>query len=209
MTELVKVKRKRDKSAKRHSILEAAMKVFMEKGYENASMDQISEVAIASKRTVYNHFPCKEDLLRAVLEVFDEEMKLLKNVSYSTHRTLEEQLGEFVDAEIAVVQNKTWMGLIQLLLSVFTSNPDIAKEAMMKHATTESSMTSWMRAAMSDGKLVYGDPVLASRVFSSMLGGAFTWPAVYQGGILFPATLELKNEIIQTFLARYGKITCH
>lgn len=201
------VKRKRDKSAKRKSILDAAMKVFLDEGYEKASMDHISEVAIASKRTVYNHFPCKEDLLRAVLELFDEEMRSLKNIPYDSHLTLEEQLGDFVDVEISVVQNPTWMGLIRLLLSVFASYPDVAKEAMEKHATTESGLTTWMRAAILDGKIYTNDYILASKIFSSMLGGAFTWPAVYQGGILNQTTLEMKQEIIRTFLARFGSST--
>jgi len=68
-------------------------------------MDHIAEVAIASNRTIYNHFPRKEDLLRAVIELFNEEMRLIKNIRYDKTRTLEGQLGEFVDAEISVVQN--------------------------------------------------------------------------------------------------------
>lgn len=200
-------RRKRDTGAKRKSILDAAVKVFLNVGFENASMDRISEVAIASKRTVYNHFSCKEDLLWAVIELFNEEMRLLKNIPYDSHRNLEDQLGMFVDAEISVVQNPTWMGLIRLLLSVFTSYPDVAKEAMVKHATYENGLTTWMRAAMLDGKLATDDYILASRVFSAMLGGAFTWPAVYQAGILDQMTMELKQEIIRVFLARYGKVS--
>ena len=120
---------------------------------------------------------------------------------------MEEQLGDFVDVEISVVQNPTWMGLIRLLLSVFASYPDVAKEAMEKHATTESGLTTWMRAAILDGKIYTNDYILASKIFSSMLGGAFTWPAVYQGGILNQTTLEMKQEIIRTFLARFGSST--
>ena len=109
-------------------------------------------------------------------------MRLLKQIPYDRHRSLEEQLGEFVEAELEVVENPVWMGQIRLLLSVFTSHPAMAKEAVANHATTESSLTAWMRAAILDGRLAAEDPVVASRVFSAMLGGAFTWPAVYQGG---------------------------
>lgn len=198
-------RKKRDTSDKRNSILEAAIQVFSDVGYESSSMDRISEVAKASKRTVYNHFQSKEDLFRAVLERFNQEMKAIKNISYDNRRNIEDQLGDFVDAEIMVAQSPKWMGQIKLLLSVFINFPETAKEAVAKHSSSESSLTAWMRAAALDGKLVADDPELASRVFTAMMGGAFTWPSVYQGGLLDPRTAELKREIISTFLARYGK----
>ena len=57
----------RDKSKKRAIILEGAIDVFIEMGYELASMDKIAEVAGVSKRTVYNHFGSKENLFQVHL----------------------------------------------------------------------------------------------------------------------------------------------
>ena len=62
--------KKRDTSKKRESILDAAVKAFADEGYENASMDRIAEIADASKRTVYNHFPSKDVLFEEVLDRF-------------------------------------------------------------------------------------------------------------------------------------------
>jgi len=196
---------RRDTSEKRESIVDAAIEVFLAEGYEKASMDRIAQAAAASKRTVYNHFASKELLLRAVLERFDEEMRSLKAIAYDPKRPVEEQLGRFAEAELAVVRNKTWLGLIRFLLAIFGSYPELARETMAKHASSESGLTAWMRAAIRDGKLSAEDPVLASRVFSAMLGGAFTWPAVYQGGPPDSGATELQAELIGAFLDRYGK----
>jgi hypothetical protein len=38
-----------------------------------------------------------------------------------------------------------------------------------------------------------------------MLGGAFTWPAVYQGGLDPQGIPALKKELIETFLCRYRR----
>lgn len=205
MSDQEPVERRRDTSAKRKSILEAAMRVFIDDGYENATMDRIAEVAVASKRTVYNHFSCKEELLRAVIERFEDAMRALKSIQYDPHRTVEEQLAEFVDAEVSVVNDPTWLGLIHVLLSVFKRYPEVVKRSMSKYAVSESGLSSWMRAAMADRKLEAGDHATASRLFSSMLGGAITWPAVYQGASFQAPSPELKREIVRTFLARYGK----
>lgn len=57
----------RRKALKREEIIAGAIKAFEQEGYERASMDLVSELAGASKRTVYNHFDSKKDLLWAVI----------------------------------------------------------------------------------------------------------------------------------------------
>ena len=51
----------------RTRILEAAQRVFLKRGYQSASIDEIAEVAPASKPTIYAHFPGKEALFAAVV----------------------------------------------------------------------------------------------------------------------------------------------
>jgi AcrR family transcriptional regulator len=48
-------------------ILEAAQQIFLKRGYQSASIDEIAEVAPASKPTIYAHFPGKEALFAAVV----------------------------------------------------------------------------------------------------------------------------------------------
>ena len=48
-------------------ILDAAQHLFLEKGYRSASIDDISEMAPASKPTIYAHFPGKEARFAAVV----------------------------------------------------------------------------------------------------------------------------------------------
>ena len=49
-------------------ILDAAQRVFLEKGYPGTSMDEIAELAPASKPTIYSYFPGKETLFAAVVD---------------------------------------------------------------------------------------------------------------------------------------------
>ena len=53
--------------SKADRILDAAAQVFVEQGYEAASMDEISRVAGVSKATVYAHFASKEQLFATVV----------------------------------------------------------------------------------------------------------------------------------------------
>lgn len=55
-------RREKEKRAREVEIIDAAEKVFFEKGYDGASMDEIAKEAQFTKRTVYQYFTSKEDL---------------------------------------------------------------------------------------------------------------------------------------------------
>ena len=52
-----------------HFILDAAFRLFIEKGYERTSIqDIIDQLGGLSKGAIYHHFKSKEDILAAVTE---------------------------------------------------------------------------------------------------------------------------------------------
>ncbi|HVY86979.1 MAG TPA: TetR/AcrR family transcriptional regulator [Caulobacterales bacterium] len=48
-------------------LLDAAFKLFMQKGYASTSMEQIAKEAGASTKTIYSRFPSKAEILRTVV----------------------------------------------------------------------------------------------------------------------------------------------
>jgi AcrR family transcriptional regulator len=54
--------------ARRAQLLESALEVFVAQGYHAAAMDDIAERAGVSKPVLYQHFPGKLELYRALLE---------------------------------------------------------------------------------------------------------------------------------------------
>lgn len=57
-------------------IFNTAVKIFSEKGYDNAGVDEIAAIAGVAKGSLYYHFSKKEDIFDMLLE---EGLKLLKN----------------------------------------------------------------------------------------------------------------------------------
>lgn len=55
-------------SAKREQILQGAFSVFLEMGYERASMDKIAAEANVAKQTIYSNFKDKEGLFTALMD---------------------------------------------------------------------------------------------------------------------------------------------
>lgn len=89
--------RGRSKSeAKRQLIIDAAGDLFMEQGYENASMEGIAKLAGVSKQTLYSHFGSKEQLFSAAIECKCEEYQLDSSLS-SERKNYRENLHEFCE----------------------------------------------------------------------------------------------------------------
>lgn len=193
----------RDTSRKRDSILDAALEAFQNEGFDNTSMDRIAELAGASKRTVYNHFASKDALFKAVISRFMGEISALKQIPYDAGQSLEEQLDQFAETKLRILDNPAWMGLFKVGLGVLIRDPELARESLAQAETGEDYLAHWLQAATADGRLHVEDPELASEVFWAMLSGAFIWPHLIQGAMDTAHIHALKEELIQIFLARY------
>lgn len=55
------------REARKTSIMEAALEVFAEKGFETASISLIAKQAGISKGLIYNYFESKEELIKAIM----------------------------------------------------------------------------------------------------------------------------------------------
>ncbi|MDI4656334.1 TetR/AcrR family transcriptional regulator [Xanthobacter autotrophicus] len=53
---------------KRRDIIDGARRVFFDKGFDGASMDEIARASAVSKATIYVYFASKEDLFQALVE---------------------------------------------------------------------------------------------------------------------------------------------
>ena len=75
-------RRERERSVRESEIIEAAVKVFGQKGFENASVDEIALEAQFTKRTLYLYFENKEELFfAAALAGFQKLYAYLKESS--------------------------------------------------------------------------------------------------------------------------------
>lgn len=81
---------------KREAIIQAAISEFRSHGFEITSMDKIAATAGVSKRTVYNHFPSKEELFAEILNQLWARIIAEPSVSYNREQPLREQLRQML-----------------------------------------------------------------------------------------------------------------
>lgn len=81
----IQERKEREKEERREEILDAAEKVFAEKGLAPATMDEIAELAELGKSTIYLYYKSKEDLYLAVTMRGGEILHSMLNEAASTN----------------------------------------------------------------------------------------------------------------------------
>ena len=96
----------KDPEIRRAEIMDAAMLLFMEKGYTNTTTQDIVDKVNISRGLLYYHFKNKEDILYCLVERFSE--KLLRDIHVIVNdddKTAIEKIRAFIDATIISTDN--------------------------------------------------------------------------------------------------------
>jgi AcrR family transcriptional regulator len=107
-------------------ILEAAERVFLERGFEGASVDEIADVARAGKPTIYARFPGKEALFGAVLTRKVREVTGSYESIAATGATIEERLASIATAILRRILVPETVGLVRATVAEARRFPELA-----------------------------------------------------------------------------------
>lgn len=93
---------------RRTEIMDAAMILFMEKGYNNTTTQDIVDKVNISRGLLYYHFKNKEDILYCLVERYSERLlKDIYSIVYDEDKTAIEKIRSFIDITIISSQNIT------------------------------------------------------------------------------------------------------
>ncbi|GAB2857496.1 TetR/AcrR family transcriptional regulator [Pseudoduganella ginsengisoli] len=192
---------------KRQAIVDAALAEFRASGFDATSMDKIALAAGVSKRTVYNHFPSKDDLFNHILQELWDSAAALQAVRYQPNVNLRTQLIELLSQKMALMQDPYFLDLARVAIAEGILRPERAREMVEKLSDKEGGMVAWMRSAVEDGKLKPLDPVFASHLVQGQLKAFAFWPQVTMGQEPLDAASQqaLVATTTDMFLAYYAK----
>lgn len=164
---------------KRQAIVEAAIAEFRASGFESTSMDKIAATAGVSKRTVYNHFPSKDELFAQILHELWCSIGAMQPPPYEPAVPLRQQLLDLLGKKMEMLQDGYFLDLARVAIAEAIHSPERAQEMVGRLSVKEEAVTIWLRAAQADGKLVRaGDPELASQMLQGQLKTFAFWPQV-------------------------------
>ncbi|MBD8494169.1 TetR/AcrR family transcriptional regulator [Pseudomonas syringae] len=161
---------------KREAIVLAAIAEFRDRGFEVTSMDRIAARAQVSKRTVYNHFPSKEELFAEILQRLWICAAPQPDAAYSAERGLREQLRDLLQVKMDTLNDSNFLDLARVVLGATMHSPDRAQDWMNRLNEREETFTVWIRAAQQDGRLKTVDPDFAATQIHALLKAFAFWP---------------------------------
>lgn len=166
--------------AKREAIIEAASQVFLESGFEGASMADIATRVGGSKATLYGYFPSKEDLFIEVMHCaarhhFDRIFAALESDGDDVRLALE-RFGERV---LAVLCQESAVQARRAIIAE-SGRSDIGLrfyEGGPKKGTVE--LGRYLALQMEKGRMRQSDPIVAAHHLMALLDSETITPRLF------------------------------
>lgn len=192
-------------SSKRRQILDGARKVFMEFGFDGASMGEIARSAGVSKGTLYVYFADKNRLFEAIVE--EESLEQGKMVfNFDASRDVATTLREFGQAYIHLLCRPGGGSAIRTVMAIAERMPEVGRRFYNNVvALTIAKLAAYLEAHVQSGDLDIEDCQLAAMQFMQMCQASLFMPFVFQAAPA-PSTERIAQVVgsaTRMFLAAY------
>jgi AcrR family transcriptional regulator len=131
----------------REQVLAAARRVFLERGYHGATVDEIAAQAGFSKGVVYSQFASKADLFLALLDRRIDE-RVAQNEAITTGRTGADAVAVIVRTGVELAQAERRWGLLVTEFRVHAArDPELNARYVAAHERTLTQVVARLEAA--------------------------------------------------------------
>ena len=194
-----------EESSKRRQILDGARRVFMNLGFDGASMGEIARACGVSKGTLYVYFADKNRLFEAIVEQESiEQGKMAFN--FDPDRDVETTLREFGRDYLKLLCRPGGGSAIRTVMAIAERMPEVGRRFYEKVLQKNiSQLASYLAARVKPDGLVIDDCALAASQFMMMCQASLFLPFVFQAA---PAPSPDRIDAVvesatQMFLANY------
>ena len=194
-----------DESSKRRQILDGARRVFLDLGFDGASMGEIARSAGVSKGTLYVYFADKSRLFEAIVE--QESLEQGKAAfNFDPERDVTITLREFGQAYIQLLCRPGGGSAIRTVMAIAERMPDVGSrfyEKVLAH--TVNQFAAYLDAKVAAKQLAIDDRQLAAWQFMQMCQATLFQAFIFQAAPAPSAEriAEVVESAIGVFLAAY------
>lgn len=193
---------------KREQIMEGARRVFMDKGFDAASMNDVTREAGVSKGTIYVYFDNKEELFEALVE--EERGKIFQNLYEVLERedNLRDILEDFGMAlSYKITSDKVVMAQ-RVVIGAAERIPELGLRFYERGPKTgHAKVEAFLNRAVEKGLLAISDIDLAAYQLSELCLAGLLRQRLYGYRRQSPADHEIRHVVrsgVDVFLKAYG-----
>ncbi|MFI6504856.1 TetR/AcrR family transcriptional regulator [Nonomuraea typhae] len=162
--------RERKKQRTREALIEAAVRLFEDKGYDQVTVAEIADAAEVSPRTFFLHFPAKEDVLLA-----NADMRADLALQAIARRRAGEGLAEVLVQAMDQMITDAWgndlsSGLAAVRARLVASAPALQARMLQRYLATQADLAAALQRAFPERL----DAVTAAALVGAMVGAVST-----------------------------------
>lgn len=190
---------------KRALIVQAATELFLELGYDRASLARIAERAGVSKATLFKQFPTKAALFDAIVIDSWAENDV---ADVPPAGDLAAGLTVLGRRYATLVRQPKMTDLFRIVIAELPRFPDLARSHFSQGKLPYfESVRRYLLAERDAGVADLTDPELAATQFLGMISNYLFWPSLLlPDWTVTPArTTAVVDEAVRTMVARYGR----
>jgi AcrR family transcriptional regulator len=155
------------------SVLQIAVQVFNQHGYEATSMGVLAENLGISKSAIYHHVPSKGDLLRLALDRALNGLEGILTEPGASKGRADDRLEYVLRRTVEVMVED--LPYVTLLLRL-RGNTEIERDAMTRRRAFNTRVTKLVKAASAEGSVRSDiDPAITSRLLFGTINSIVDW----------------------------------
>lgn len=195
--------------AKRDQILAGARRVFMERGFDAASMSEVGQAANVSKGTLYVYFDGKEDLFEALVERQRERLFEGIEAILDGDAPLPERLGLYGRRLAGIVCSDEVVRAQRIVIGIAERMPDLAARFYdLGAGRAQAGLRRALAREVEGGRLAIPDVALAAQQFSEMAMAGLWRPRLFGKALVPPSPAAIDacvDGAVAMLLALYGR----
>ena len=193
------------RNGSREAIVEAAERLFLERGFGAVSMDELAGAAGVARRTLYNQFASKEEIFREMLLRVSGQRENAFPPGIETQGDVEEVLRIIAQVIVDLHKNTNYLGFLRMVVADSRQFPWIAEAFAAVMDPQTERLVRYLAHLTAIGILDCRNPLLAAHQFMGMLNQLSLWPWM-TGRERVPVPEEdIIEETIRMFLQHYRR----
>jgi AcrR family transcriptional regulator len=186
---------------KRKRIVDAARRLFYEKGYERTTLDDIADRLEVTKQFIYSYYKNKTEILHEIsMQCISECLRAQSHI-LASRLSVPEKLAKITD-EVAQVIISYQAQTIIYLREEMNLDPEIARSIREQRNEFDHRTMKLLKEGMRPGDF----QVVDERITARCIGGMLVWCALWYRdlGVLAPAAIgQLISQNVMQMVGRH------
>lgn len=191
------------RNGSRVAIVEAAERLFLERGFGAVSMDELAAAAGVARRTLYNQFASKEEIFREMLLRVSGQLKDAFPPAIETQGEVENVLRLIARMILKLHKRPEYFGFLRMVVADSRQFPWIAEEFAAVMEPQTERLTRYLAHLTAMGIVDCRNPMLAAHQLMGMLNEFSLWPWMTGRQTVPVREKDIVGETIRMFLQYY------